>query len=324
MLGTITTPEPSRHGIGGSQAAAALGVHPYQSPISLWQELVGELPGFEGNERTRWGNVLEPVVRQEYVERHGCAVHVPQGSLYAAHSEARDWARATPDGIVVDADGGGRWLYGLEVKTAGLRVADRWGEEGTDEVPAEYLIQCQHYMAVTGLQRWDVAVLIGGQDYREYRVDRDDEIIATIFEQVGRFWDDHVLARVPPPIDGTDDYRDYLARRYPHTRADYLEADAETEGMVAELLGLREDRRVLEEMIAERENQLRAAIGEAAGLITSAGKLHYKPRRGAPNWKRVAEELAEAHDVDAGTLAELADLNRNRDSRPLTYPRSKK
>src|SRR5262245_21334122 len=104
----------------------------------------------------RWGNLWEQVVRQEYGNRTGRTVVVPPGII--RHPKVQ-FALMTPDGIA-DAS------RVLQVKTA--RTSDGWGDPGSGEIPQDYILQTQHEMFVTGLPVADVAVLIGGQDFRIY------------------------------------------------------------------------------------------------------------------------------------------------------------
>ena len=57
-----------------------------------------------------------------------------------------------------------------------LRLSLMVGEPGTDEIPDYYMTQVQHYLAVTGVKTADVAVLIGGNDFRIYTIEADEEL----------------------------------------------------------------------------------------------------------------------------------------------------
>lgn len=108
--------------------------------------------------------------------------------------------RANLDGIADD----GRVV---EFKTSSK--SDGWGEVGTDEIPDYYMTQVQHYLAVTGVKTADVAVLIGGNDFRIYTVEADEELQALLIERESEFWA-LVESRTPPDLTSTKD----AARRY--------------------------------------------------------------------------------------------------------------
>jgi putative phage-type endonuclease len=191
------TQELAKGYLGGSSAAAAAGLNPYCTPYRLWQQLMGEVPQFQGNRFTEWGNRLEPVVRDKYKELHQAVVHVPDKSLIADNG----WARATPDGLVVSYEciRDLPWFCGWEGKTARFVNGYRWGRSGVNRYPNEYRCQCAWYCWITGLDRWDLSVLIGGDDYREYRYSRDRAFETMLVDKARHFWHNNVLAKVPPP-----------------------------------------------------------------------------------------------------------------------------
>lgn len=190
--------EVRRSGLGGSDAAAVADLSPWRSRLGLYLDKRGELDNDDGeSERMAWGKRLEPVVAAVYAQDTGRLVLNPQ---FTYRSRSHPFMLATPDRLVVDSDDMG----GLEVKTTSAWQADSWAHS----VPDHYALQCQHYMAVTGLAWWDVSVLIGGNTYRTFRLHRDDRLIAALIDLEERFWTDHVEAGVPPPVSGvTDDLR---------------------------------------------------------------------------------------------------------------------
>jgi len=180
-------------GIGGSDAPAILGISPWKTPLQVYLEKRGEAPGQEDNPSMRWGRNLEPVVRQAYADETGRRVAIPAVGIL--RHPRHDWMLASLDGI---AEGD----RVLEVKTA--RVAAGWGEPGTDEIPEPYQAQVQHYMAVTGFYVADVAVLIGGSDFRIYEVPADPELQELIIDQEAAFWDRVQHGVEPDPVSAAD------------------------------------------------------------------------------------------------------------------------
>lgn len=205
-----------RHSIGSSDAAASIGLNPYFTAVELWQEKRGIAPPFTGNEATKWGQLLEPAVRQEYAERTARVVRLPLDTLF--HEEF-PFISCHPDGITDD----GR-LY--EGKCA--RYADNWGDEGTDLIPEHYLIQVQHAMAVTRLPVCDVAVLIGGADFRIYHIPAEAALQASILEAEREFWD-HVQKGTQPVMDySAPGAIAVLKKLYPGTNGKTVKADEKT------------------------------------------------------------------------------------------------
>ncbi len=243
-------------GIGGSDAPAVLGLSKWRTPLQVYLEKRGEAPPADENEPMRWGTRLEPLVRQEYADRTGRAVALPDGLL---RHPRYDWMLATVDGLTDD----GRLL---EVKTA--RTAEGWGEPGTDEVPQVYLIQVQHYLTVTALPVADVAVLIGGQDFRIYEVPADAELQELIVEQEAEFWRAVKEGTPPNPVS----LADMQARYGRASRSAAVKADDPTLDAIAHLRRLRIER---EEIEAEEEiakAAIMAALGEADTLVDREGR----------------------------------------------------
>lgn len=184
-------PQQRRTGIGGSDVAGILGISPWTTPLDVWrQKVLGDQA--DESEPMRWGSLLEPIIRREAELRIG--EPVTDGRLVVAD----DWRFGNIDGLVgADAI--------LECKTA--RDSSEWGQEGTDEIPDHYLTQVAWYLSVTARSLAHVAVLIGGSDFRIYRVARDARVEAAILERVERFWREHVRTEVPPAPTNLDDCR---------------------------------------------------------------------------------------------------------------------
>jgi predicted phage-related endonuclease len=249
----------------------------------------------------------------------GVRVIVPSEPTYRD-----EWKRASPDGLVVDvAD---RVQYGLEVKTADARLYDDWGEAGSDQVPLQYVCQTAWSMHVLDLPRWDLAALIGGNDDRIYRLHRDREFEADLVEGVTDFWTRYVVRREPPPVDASREYRDYLTRRYARTTGELRQATGEEELLVAEVLGQRLRARREQGKADYLENQLRAAIGEADGLIGQFGRVTLRPQvRRTVDWQAVTRVLAAREQLSTEFLEQLAEEHTQvSDSfRVLRLPRQK-
>jgi putative phage-type endonuclease len=309
--------------LGASEAAAAIGLSPFKAPIALWLEKTGQSPSFEGNTATVWGADIEPALRQWYAREFDCAVWVPPASIISAE---HPWLRATPDGMVlVDVEDLGpdpaSWSRGLELKNAGWRQAHRWGEPGSDEVPVEYLVQCQQGIHVTGVDAWHLVASIGGAPPSVYEVRRDEELIGMIVEGTRAFMR-HVADGTPPPIDGTDAWADYVRAKYPWSSDDYVKAGPADELLVTEWKAVSAELARLERAEAELKNRIAAAIGTASGMETSLGKITYRPRRGGPDYKAAFEGLAKDAELSDQERADLLAIHQRRDSRPLVRPRA--
>lgn len=180
--------------LGGSDAAAACGMCPWKSPVDLWLVKTGRQADADlsDNEAVRWGNLLEPIVRDEYEFQTGYDVRPGDFRIHPTIP----WMAANLDGY---AQPTGQATRVLEIKTAGPRQSHLWGDPGSDAVPQNYVCQVMHYLIVTGLSRADVAVLVAGQRFRIYEVERDEALCEWIVERESAFWE--CVKNDTPPED---------------------------------------------------------------------------------------------------------------------------
>lgn len=193
-------------GLGGSDAGTVLGVNKYKQPLELYKEKRGELVPDDISDKlaVRIGHGLEDFVAQLYTQETG--QRVERCNTLLRHSR-HQWMLGNVDRLVWEGDkrpqhrGEIRTRRLLECKTTLSKFIDseEWGPSGTDQVPIHYLAQCQHYMAVTGAEQCDLAVLMSGPDFRIYPIRRDEELIADMIEHEGAFWD-RVLSGAEPDL----------------------------------------------------------------------------------------------------------------------------
>lgn len=280
--------EERKRGIGASEAAAALGLNPYRTPLEVWMNKKGLLE-IEETPSMRLGTRLEPVIAEMYQDHTGLELE-PAPTLFYTKNPI---IFATPDRIVK-----GRHK-GLEIKTANARMAEQWGEEGTDEVPHYYLIQCILCMAVTDLPEWDVAALIGGSDFRIYTIHRDLDIEKTIIERLLEWWEMYIVGNREPEIDPSRSCAEYLAAKYPRNFKPLKEADETTEQLLSRLAEVKNHLKSFEEQEEAIKNLLKNYIGDADGVQGVAGKA---------TWKKTAD--SSVIDYESLSLELLANLSK--------------
>lgn len=244
--------------ISASEVGAILGVNPYRSRIDVWRERRGEIPAFAGNPRSKWGDLLEPVIRDDYAERHGVTISVPGTMVHPA----RDWCMASPDGL---AYRGHELLRGVEIKTHSWRASHLYGAPGSDEVPLWELAQCMWSMYVTGLARWDLVAFIDGQP-TDYVIARDGDTIAGMVEACERFLRDNIRGGQIPAPDGSDGYDRYLAARWRKTTGVLREASDEEARLIGDAHALLRSIGDGEAKLDEIKQRLKCYIGDADGL----------------------------------------------------------
>ena len=272
--------EYRRQGIGGSDASVVCGINRYKSPVELWMDKTGQLPYQEAGEAAYWGTLLESVVRSEFTKRTGIEVR-QLGQLL--QSEEHPFMLANLDGVCEVPD------YGpciFEAKTASAFKAGEW----EDSIPDEYLLQVQHYMAVTGYQGTYIAVLIGGNTFRWKFIERDEELISMLIELESDFWD-HVQNMTPPPLDGSDASAKFLSARFPSSvpKSHIILPDTAT-GLLSQYDEACEQLEAITEKKQEAENLLKQMMGE--NEIGTAGNR-------VITWKSVSQERLDSRTLKA-------------------------
>lgn len=237
--------------IGGSDAAAVVGLNRFSSPYALWAEKTGRVDGFSGNLATEVGTYLEEFVARKFAEETGKKVRKANQSFFNGNYP---FAIANIDREIVGEDAG------LEIKTTSEMNLKKF--KG-GEYPANYYCQCMHYMAVTGKQRWYLAVLIGNRDFKWFTIERDEAEIAALMTAERAFWE-YVTNDTPPPLDGAQTTTDTLTAVY-----------ADSTDMVVDLYPLLNDLeqyQTLSQQIKELEakkretaNRIKAFLGDAGG-----------------------------------------------------------
>lgn len=181
-----------KKGIGGSDAGAICGFNPYRTAMEVYCDKTTE--GIEDidNEAMRQGRELEEYVAKRFTEETGKKVRRANAIFY--DEKHHPFMLADVDRMIVGENAG------LECKTASPFMAEYW--EG-DKIPMSYQMQCYHYMSVCNADAWYVAVLIYGREFKLYKLERDDEIIANLIQVEKNFWENHVMKRVMPNPDGS-------------------------------------------------------------------------------------------------------------------------
>lgn len=191
-------------GIGGSDAGAVCGVNPFSSPMKVFRDKTSEEVEEIDNEAVRIGHDLEDYVAQRFTEASGLKV---RRSNYMYRSIEHPFMIADVDRFVVGEDAG------LECKTASAYNADKWKD---GNIPLHYVMQCYHYMAVTGKRTWYIAVVIMGQKFVYRKLEWNDELISRLIAAEKYFWDSHVVPGIIPPPDGSR-VCDEVIEQYFHT-----------------------------------------------------------------------------------------------------------
>jgi len=256
LVSTVDLPfedwlEYRKQGLGGSDASVVCGVNRYKSPVELFMEKTGQLPYSEAGEAAYWGNVLEAVVREEFTKRTGIEVNLVNEIL---QSEEHPFMLANVDGTCEHPNLG---TCIFEAKTAGAFKMSEW----ENKIPDEYMLQLQHYLAVTGYAGAYIAVLIGGNTFKWKFIERDEELISMLVSLESDFWE-HVQNSEPPPLDGSEATAKFLSEKFPESTPQSCIALPDT---ATELINQYSEALALEKQYKEQkqlaENLLKEMLG---------------------------------------------------------------
>lgn len=276
--------------IGGSDAPIVMGLSPYKSPYTLYLEKAGltEPEPKPDNGPLYFGKVLEPILMNELKKREGInnIEYAPplildkEFSFLGAHLDGR-----IPGTSKI-----------IEAKTTSPFKRDDWGEPGTDNIPDYYILQCQHNMRVAEAELCFVPVLVGGSDYRTYRVKRNEGLIHSIVDAEVEFWE-RVKEHNPPDPDGSESSTEALKKLYPTGTGEIISPTGEILDILHELRAVKTDLKMTERQRAALENQIKKFMRDATimpvdGVVKGKG-VQWIPIAGAKmiDWKGAAEYL---------------------------------
>ena len=252
--------ELRRQGIGGSDAAAIVGLDRYRSAFDVYADKLGLKQEQPDNEAMRQGRDLEDYVAQRFMEATGKKVRRRNAMLQ--HPE-HHWMLGNIDRWVVGENAG------LECKTTSVLNRAKFSQ---GEFPPNYYVQCVHYMAVTGADRWYLAVLVLNNAFHVFTIERDENEIQALIETEKHFWQNHVLKKIPPTPDGSESTSEIIKQLFPEARQreevalygheekiqQYLELDARVKELTQERDAIKQE---LQLALADAE------IGRAQGYI---------------------------------------------------------
>ena len=272
------------HGIGGSDVSVIAGINPYKSVHQLWLEKTGQVETEQTeSEYAHFGTLLEPIVRKEFTARTGIKVRQKHMLL---QSEEYPFMYADLDGVINENGE----LAIFEAKTASQYKMDTWEEE----VPAGYILQVQHYMAVTGAKKTYIAALIGGNHFVYHVVERDEIMIAKIIALEKYFWETHVIGGVEPVPDGSEATTYYFNSKFGDSNGETIELPEEALAVCEEYERLSQQLKELETAKSAAANQLKCYLKEAEVGTVGDRKISWKQiYKSSLDQKRLKEEKPE-------------------------------
>ena len=280
--------EQRRGKLTASDVAAWMGLHPFKSAADVFLEKTGRVPEPETGEAAEIGQRVEPYLLDWAAERLGCRITKNQW-----RTGGHPVLGATLDAITED----GR---PLEAKTVGmanfhaLRL-DQWGEDGTDIVPDQFLIQVTTQMIVSGANEAHLAALLAGYGQRLYSIERHPAVVEAILAAADSFA--ACLKTDTPPANSTPSLEVIQSARRASGRCVTVRDD-----IAAAYVEANRARKAAEEVEEAARAELLAAMRDADGEYVdearwSAGSITY--RQNKPGRRCDYPAMAAAHPVIA-------------------------
>lgn len=265
--------------IGASEVASVFGVgYAATSPLTVWWSKRGnEPPAFDDATRKRMalGKKMEPIISDLFTDETGLPCHDPGDFAVFYHREI-PWHATTLDRLAVHDD------YGpvpVELKHINGRFRGDWDAE--DEPPLKYMVQCQAQISVTGASHCYLVGLIGGDELSVRLVERNQKFIDAMLVRLADFWK-HVQDGSMPPIDESEATKAMLATIYPRDTGLTVSLPGDATDWDRELIEVKEQIKTLETRRNYLENQIKAAIGDAAiGLLPCGGSYSWRTQQRA-------------------------------------------
>lgn len=259
--------------LGGSDVAAVLGLSPWKTPLALYEEkrraLAGEGEPDRDSVVKRRGKRWESVALEMLVEALG-ERDITASVLYTntrSQIEADPWMRAEIDAELLVKPTGAVW--NAEIKTVSPFNVKEWGDPETDEIPTHYAAQVQWGLMVNNRNTCVVGALFGADVMKPYIVERDEAVIDWLRAGAIDFWQNHVLAGVPPKPMTVGD----LDRLYPKARDAIVVADPAVTKLALRYRALEAEVKARTAEQEALEFEIRQFMGDAALLaLTPDGK----------------------------------------------------
>lgn len=287
--------------IGASEAAAPLGLSPYDSPLTWWLKKTGRQPRDPENRAMMWGQRLEPVILDDFEARHDlrlirctCAANTRNGkhldgcALPPRYHPQHRWMRFTPDGLIVRNNCSSSFIERFEVdadetitvdaKSAAMTadvprfvLEKSWGAAGSDEVPAHYAVQLQQQMIGVGAtrpgfcRRGIITALIAGRDACDFHIPAEPKFQAFLVEKLTDIVNVNLEFDIPFEERDAVDWeaaRTALYMRQPKPGKPKRDADADEAAMLVEYYERKQQEKANEARLVELRGRLMKSVAD--------------------------------------------------------------
>ena len=244
--------------IGGSDVAAILGISPWRTPLDVYLDKIQGRQEITDPDRIKIltrGKRMEPYVIDLLAEETGLDI-IARGNRYID----QDYGF-----IAAEIDAEASTGENIEIKTVSPFKAKEWGEVKTDEIPLHYAAQAMHGLMVRGADVCIFGVLIGADDFRTYRIERDEITINAIREKEVEFWERVQLLNPPEPSNVED-----IKRLYGRDSGTAIEATEDIQIDLLALKSLKDQAKEIHAQIDIHEERIKLFMRDAT-ILTMNG-----------------------------------------------------
>lgn len=255
--------------IGSSDAASILGVSPWRTALDVYLDKVeGQQPITpEKAAIFKRGSRLEPYILDMLEDEHQYKLLRFQGEDGKTVRSRRHIDNAYPF-LAAELDAETEDGENVEAKSSNFYARKAWGEQHTDAVPIYYNAQAQHAMMVRGSKTTIFPVLVGVDDFRLYKVERDDEVIEYLRAAEIEMWQRIQDRNAPPPTTVSD-----IDRLFPWDHGTVAQASVSVRDAYLELKDLKKKLKMLESDVDEKAAFIKVFMGEHSVLKFGADTL---------------------------------------------------
>ena len=258
-------------GMFSTDAAPALGLSKYRTPVQVWLEKTGQAQPVDlsGNEAVQMGHVMEPVIARLYADKTGHELRY-LGEYTGWHPEYQFM------GSHYDYEVTGSHL--VECKNFSANRRNEFGEEGSGDVPMDVLLQCIHEATVYQTDRVDVSVLFGGQQFCIFPVEVDETAKGKLRALEEEFWSKFVVP-MKAPEPRTEEEARALFRKDLGTA---LTANTSLYTVVRRLHEIRDSIKGMETLETGLKAEIMGKLGGHSVLMSQEGNI-------LATWKRAKD-----------------------------------
>lgn len=273
MIVSTINHEQRQKSLHSTDVSAILGLNPKRDGHTVFLEKNGRIEPFAGNDATDMGNWLEPSILNIAESELGPL----ERNVVCRAAEVDCPLVATLDSSIVAT------RKPCEAKTSGIvgPIYGDWGDEGTDVVPQQYLVQASVQMLCSGSDLVHLYALLGGRGLVRYRILRDEELISVIVDHCSRWWDRHIEQGVEPERTGPVPME--IVKRIRRKPKKVIELGPESLMAVAEYDALKTAVSDEKKLLEGAQSNLIMLLGDAeAGLLPDGRMVRYgsQHRRG--------------------------------------------